>query len=120
MALQGELGSGKTTSVKAIADALGYPDPVTSPTFVVMKNYRLDQAKQGIIEIVHVDAYRLHGTTDAELIGLSEYFQRDDVLVLIEWPENILDILPKKTKYINFIYLDDDMRKITKSNWQDK
>lgn len=77
-----------------------------------MKNYRLPETKQGIREIVHMDAYRLHGAPDAESIGLSEYLGRDDVLVIIEWPENIANALPTEYKEIELVHQEEDRRKI--------
>lgn len=87
-------------------------EEITSPTFVIMKNYKLADAKQGISEIVHMDAYRLHGVPDAESIGLSEYLNRSDVLIVVEWPENIVNALPEEHKEIVFEYLEGDNRRI--------
>lgn len=112
MCLSGELGSGKTTSVKAIAKCLGMAQEVTSPTFVIMKHYPLPEAIRGIKEIVHMDAYRLHGAPDAESVGLSELLERDDALILIEWPENIENILPAERKTIKFSHQEGDVREI--------
>lgn len=109
----GELGSGKTTSVKAIARVLGIEEEITSPTFVIMKNYHLPETVRSIKELVHMDAYRLHGAPDAESIGLTEYLERDDVLLVIEWPENISNILPTDHKTIKFEHLEGDNRKIS-------
>lgn len=113
LVLQGDLGSGKTTSAKFIAKYFGVDEEMTSPTFVIMKNYPLPHEKQGINEIVHMDAYRLHGAPDAESIGLSDHLKRNDVLVIIEWPENIANIVPEHAKEIRFEHLDGDSRKIT-------
>lgn len=109
----GDLGSGKTTATKYIADYLGVADQITSPTFVIMKNYKLNESYNGISEIVHMDAYRLHGVPDAESIGLSEIIADSNILLIVEWPENIANILPKERKEIKFEHLGGNRRKIS-------
>ncbi len=111
MCLRGDLGSGKTTLVQSLAKLLGIKEQITSPTFVIMKNYILPKSINGIKEIVHVDAYRLRGAFDAETIGLSEYFERADILIIIEWPENIATALPKKLKNIKITQISNTGRK---------
>ena len=113
VAMYGELGSGKTTSTKYLARYFGVEEEITSPTFVIMKNYTLPKSKQGVTEIAHLDAYRLRNAEDAEEIGLSDYFQRKDVLIIIEWPENIATMIPGRAKEIKFEHLGGDKRKIT-------
>lgn len=109
----GDLGSGKTTATKYIADYLGVADQITSPTFVIMKNYKLNESYNGIREIVHMDAYRLHGAPDAESIGLSEIISESGTLLIVEWPENIANILPRERKEIKFEHLGGNRRKIS-------
>lgn len=109
----GELGSGKTTATKYIAEYFGLADQITSPTFVIMKNYQLNKSHNGINEIVHMDAYRLHGAPDAESIGLSEIISNNSILLIVEWPENISNILPQGCKEIRFEHMGGDMRKIS-------
>ncbi|MEI6498826.1 MAG: tRNA (adenosine(37)-N6)-threonylcarbamoyltransferase complex ATPase subunit type 1 TsaE [bacterium] len=111
--LSGELGAGKTSFSKALAFALGIEEVVTSPTFVILKKYRLPVAQNHIKELVHTDCYRLTTLADAESIGLAEYLAQDDLVILIEWPENIASIIPERAKKINFEYIDENTRKIT-------
>jgi ATPase, YjeE family len=85
--LTGELGSGKTMFVKGIANALGITDPITSPTFNIIKEY------EGELCLYHLDVYRLDGKTDG--VGIEEYFSKGGVVV-IEWAESIADILPEE------------------------
>ncbi len=82
LALQGTLGSGKTTFVKGLAKALGVKQVITSPTFVLMKVYPAHRGR--IRQFVHVDCYRVPG---AELthIGLSDYLGDQHTVVAIEW-----------------------------------
>ncbi len=120
LALSGDLGSGKTTFTKGIAQALGLDRPVTSPTFVLMKEYKLNDKCQmtnvrarGTRYLVHVDAYRMRSASEAESIGLAEFFVRDDAITVIEWPEKIIEILPSRTRWIEFGYINDNTRRIT-------
>lgn len=112
LALSGDLGAGKTTFVKGLAKGLGISKNITSPTFVILKSYQTDY-KGDIKKLVHVDCYRMKDENDAEGIGLPEYFNQKDCLVLIEWPEKIKKILPESAKFINFEYLYENSRKIT-------
>lgn len=95
--LQGDLGSGKTTFTKGIADALGVEDVVTSPTFVIMKVYTIEK-HPAWKRLVHVDLYRLENSTKDQLreLGLLEYLEDEETLVVIEWPERVQDKLAGK------------------------
>lgn len=86
--LDGELGAGKTTFTKGIANALGISEVITSPTFTIIKEY-LD----GEMPLYHVDVYRLEGNIDG--IGIEEYFTKNGIVV-IEWSDTIKDVLPKE------------------------
>lgn len=110
-ALEGDLGSGKTTFVKGFAKALGVEANITSPTFVVLKRYKTSNAK--IANLIHIDAYRLSGSSDAESIGFTEIIKDPLSVTLIEWPERIEGLLPSRTKRISFEYVSDKERKIT-------
>lgn len=82
--LRGDLGAGKTTLVKGIADALGAADmeTVTSPTFTLLHEYKGHK-----VRIFHLDLYRLETEADLEGIGLWEIADAGDVLILVEWGE---------------------------------
>lgn len=131
--LIGELGAGKTIFAKGLAAGLGIKKNITSPTFVLMKiypttNYKLspphrDPAVAGqIINFVHIDAYRIKSPQDITAIGAEEYFNRPDVVTIIEWADKISPalsnkkcgtrkILPKKTKFIKIINKGGNKRK---------
>lgn len=91
LALSGGLGAGKTTFVRALADRLGHdPDLVSSPTFVLMNEYRTP----GCTPLVHIDAYRLSGDEELDSIGFAEALAGSPAtggrpIVAIEWPERI-------------------------------
>ena len=91
VALNGPLGSGKTTLTKGLAEGLGVEDPrwVTSPTFVLIHEY------PGRLPVYHIDAYRLGGPEDAEALGADELFFGDGVTI-VEWADRIADVLPSE------------------------
>ncbi|MCX6746441.1 MAG: tRNA (adenosine(37)-N6)-threonylcarbamoyltransferase complex ATPase subunit type 1 TsaE [Candidatus Parcubacteria bacterium] len=107
IALEGELGAGKTTFVKGLAKALGVKQHVTSPTFVLMKIYEcLASAKAGrnpkseIRNLVHVDCYRLDEPQELFYLGIEEYLNKKDTVVVIEWADKIKSYLKKFKKII--------------------
>lgn len=109
LALEGPLGSGKTTFMKGLAVALGVksPDEVKSPTFVVMHIYR------GHIPIYHFDLYRLESTEELEAIGFEEFIYDRSAVSCIEWAEKAERILPEITVHIHFEVTGEDERTIT-------
>jgi tRNA threonylcarbamoyladenosine biosynthesis protein TsaE len=94
VALQGELGSGKTHFVKGMAQAFGIDQSmVHSPTYSLIHEY------DGRLPLYHFDCYRMESVREALEIGAEEYFYRQGVCV-IEWPERISAILPEETIWI--------------------
>ena len=89
--LSGDLGSGKTTTTKAIAKELGVGDDITSPTFVILKRYDISpKVFDGMFSnLIHIDAYRLKNYSELERIKFAEYLMQEKNLILIEWPEMI-------------------------------
>ncbi len=102
--LNGELGAGKTAFTKGIAKGLGIDREILSPTYAYMNDY------DGVL--YHYDCYRLSSGEDAEALGLTDYFYGDGICV-IEWSENILDVLPKNCKIVTIEKLSENERKIT-------
>lgn len=98
VALDGDLGAGKTCITRGIAEGMGLiSDDVCSPTFTIVNEYT-DPADK--MPLFHFDTYRLSGTDDFIAAGLDEYFYRGGVCV-IEWSSIIDDILPENTVRIN-------------------
>lgn len=93
IALEGDLGAGKTTFTKSLAEGLGVEDVVTSPTFNLINEYI------GRLPVYHFDIYRLDGI-DADYMGFDEYLFSEGVCI-IEWAEKIKELLPEDTLYIN-------------------
>lgn len=110
--LSGELGAGKTAFVKAVAEALGIPDTVTSPTFVLEKMYMLPK-NWPFARLVHIDAYRLEGGKELAPLGFDEIMRERTNLVFLEWPERVADALPPPTAKISIKALSDGSRIFT-------
>jgi len=99
-ALVGDLGSGKTTFTQGLLAGFGIKKKITSPTFVIMKSYKL-QAKSYKLAY-HLDCYRIKKPSELGILGIKEILANPENVVLIEWPERIKKILPKNTVWINF------------------
>ncbi len=98
--LSGDLGTGKTAFVKAMARYLGVKDKVDSPTFMIMKKYNLKNKKYKFL--FHIDAYRLKSEKELLHLGWEEIIDNKDHLVFIEWPENVKKVIPSHAKHILF------------------
>jgi len=107
--LIGDLGAGKTVFTQGLAQALKIKQVIASPTFVIMKVYPVKH--KTIKQLVHIDAYRIKSAADIVAIGAIDYFNRADTVTVIEWADNIKNILPSKTKYIT-IKIDGEKRQI--------
>ena len=112
LALTGNLGAGKTIFTKGLAAGLGVKEIITSPTFVVMKVYSTPKSIKAINNFVHIDCYRVGRPEAIEAIGATEYFNRLDSIVLVEWAEKIKKILPKKSIRIEISIAKNNQRKI--------
>lgn len=107
--LYGDLGSGKTTLVKGIAKGLGVVMDVVSPTFTLMNLYETSNPS---IQLCHIDMYRLEDERDLRTIGALDYIGMPNGITMIEWPEKIEKLLPKKKIQIHLTTLDASRRKI--------
>lgn len=101
--LNGEMGAGKTVFAKGVALGLGIDDEILSPTYAYMNDYGG--------KLYHYDCYRLSSGAQAEGLGLVDYFYGDGVC-LVEWAQNIADVLPENCKTVTIEKLDDGARKI--------
>jgi tRNA threonylcarbamoyladenosine biosynthesis protein TsaE len=95
IALRGNLGAGKTTFVQGLAAGLGVRAGVTSPTFILINEYRTPQGTR----LIHIDTYRLGDgdaatLLEAESLGLEEILDTPDAVVAVEWAERIAPLLP--------------------------
>ena len=105
VALHGELGSGKTTFIKGIAEALGLDDPVSSPTFALIHEYGDPP------ELYHLDCYRETALERWELLGLADYFD-DEVVSVIEWAEIIGPLLPERAIHVTLSHGADENERL--------
>jgi len=88
VAISGDLGAGKTTLIQAICRGYGVTDPVTSPTFALVHEYRAPRSP-----VFHIDLYRLERPAELTSIGWDDIV-RAEALILVEWPERAGDRLP--------------------------
>ena len=138
VALHGDLGAGKTTFVRFVAAALAIKDKVTSPTFVIMKQYKFncvpckeardcvwgallaagnDGAEEGTVlhkpcKMIHIDAYRLGDAGELNVLGWRELAGDSQNLIFIEWPERVSEILPENTVHLYLSCLDENTREV--------
>lgn len=94
IALTGDLGTGKTVFTKGIARGLGIDEPVSSPTFTIVSEYR-----SGRMPLFHFDVYRIGDPEEMDEVGLDDYLSNGG-LSLIEWAELIRDMLPPETVWV--------------------
>lgn len=106
IALNGELGAGKTIFVKGLAQGLKIKELITSPTFTILNCYT------GKFELFHFDMYRINETAEVWETGIKEHFESKGICV-IEWAEKIKDILPKSLINVDIVKLDNNIREIT-------
>lgn len=105
--LRGEVGAGKTTLVKGIAEALGAAgeEDVTSPTFTLVHEYRGPKTK-----VYHLDLYRLETERELEALGIDEMASEVDALVLVEWGERFESIVSRADAVISMEHGEGDER----------
>ena len=112
IALTGELGCGKTLLTRGICIGLGVPERhVNSPTFVLVNEYT------GRMPVFHLDMYQLNAPADAVELGITDYLARArDGVMIIEWAERILSVLPENILSVSFTLLGESKRKIVFSD----
>jgi tRNA threonylcarbamoyladenosine biosynthesis protein TsaE len=101
----GSMGAGKTTIIKAICEALGAKDIVTSPTFTIVNEYRTSSGET----IYHLDFYRIKKTEEVFDFGIEEYLDSGSYCFM-EWPELVKGILPPETVNIRITVDDNEQR----------
>jgi tRNA threonylcarbamoyladenosine biosynthesis protein TsaE len=118
VALNGDLGAGKTALTQTLALLLGVEEQVVSPTFVVMKRYAVDLEKATPFEyLVHIDAYRIESEDEMRPLRFSEVLQENTTLVCIEWAEKIKNLLPEESLVVAVAIEKEDTRVITFSKY---
>ena len=118
IAAGGDLGAGKTVLAAGIAAGLGVADVVTSPTYIFFNDY---PSAPGRPDFCHIDAYRLEGLSaaDIDLIGLDDCFARDKA-AFCEWPQFILDRLPREAVELQISRGADDQQRCLTFSYDDE
>lgn len=111
LAFYGRMGAGKTTFTVALCKALGVEDKVCSPTFTIISEYEKGDGRP----VYHFDFYRIKNNAEAMDIGVEDYFYSGE-LCIMEWPENIEDLLPEETTRVEITVNPDMSRTLA---WED-
>lgn len=136
--LSGDLGAGKTTFTQGLLKGLKIKGPYTSPTFSIVKEYRLTTNNKQLITkiesgfnknsklsvisnmlsvIYHIDAYRINSKDLIEL-GWNDFAGKPETVTIIEWPEKVKKLIPTSAMWINFEWVDAKKRKIIFQNFK--
>ncbi len=108
IALQGDLGAGKTTFAQGFGKILGVEENMPSPTFVIMRSYEVDpstssgQAWHRFKKLIHIDAYRLEHEAELLHLGWEALLADPTNIILVEWPEKVVGLIPKEAKTLHF------------------
>lgn len=114
IALEGNLGSGKTTFIQGLAAGLGIKESVLSPTFLILKRFPV--ALKNYKNFYHIDAYRLKNPKELSELGFDDLLREPENIIVIEWADKIKKILPKNILKMKFTNLGKNKRKIIVSS----
>jgi len=115
LALQGELGGGKTTFIQGFAKGLGICERITSPTFIIINKHKIkniEEISTPFNFLYHMDCYRINDEADLGALNFNEMITTPGNIVAIEWAERIKNALPDNTINIKFKELEKNKRKI--------
>jgi len=113
--LSGDVGAGKTTFTQSLGRVLRISEPITSPTFVIQKEYKIHN-HPWIKKLIHFDAYRLEKKEDLEYLGWNEIINNSENLIIIEWPEMVSGIAMPDVISIKLEINKDHTRTLTVNN----
>lgn len=111
VALRGELGTGKTRFVKGVSAAFGAVDHVSSPSFVLLNRYEGRDRRQKELYLYHLDLYRIKSIEEIYDLGYEEFVYGDSI-TLIEWAEQLGELLPPRRYEVNFSYGQSDTQRL--------
>ena len=106
--LLGDVGAGKTTFTRGLAQGLGIKEPITSPSFTISKSYALPNSNG---RFIHYDFYRLPDP-GLMLDDLQENLNNPENVIIVEWGESVTNILPENRTKIEIKYNDDNSREV--------
>ena len=117
VAMFGGLGAGKTVFVKGLCEGLGFCGNVSSPTFALINEYMVKEAElncqqESGFSIVHCDMYRIDSELDLESIGFFDYLGNPNIIMVVEWSENIINFLPAGYYKVQMGRVDENKRLI--------
>jgi len=107
--LEGPLGVGKTVLAQGIGEGWGAVSPVLSPSFVLVREHRRATGPQ---RLLHVDFYRLQDPQDARSLGLEDWLEDADAVVVVEWPERATALLPPQRLWVRLEFANGDRRRL--------
>jgi len=111
--LVGELGAGKTTFIKSFIRALGVRRKITSPTFLILRRFRLPKGTT-YKNVFHIDAYRVIKSKELKEVGIESIVDDPTNIVLVEWADRVKGVLPKEMIWLKFKHGEEDFeRQIT-------
>jgi tRNA threonylcarbamoyl adenosine modification protein YjeE len=113
IALQGELGGGKTTFLQGLAKSLGIKEKILSPTFVIIKRFKIRKKSCDFENFYHIDCYRIQKPKEILDLGVKEVILNPKNIVAIEWADRIKKILPQNTIVFKFKFIGKLKREIT-------
>ncbi len=108
--LYGDLGAGKTVFSGGFINYFLPEKRVVSPTFIIVRHYSVK--KDAVTNIYHIDLYRMNSPLEIEGIGLSEFMNKPENIVIIEWAERLFDKKPKVRTDLSFEIIDENKRRI--------
>lgn len=111
LSLNGYLGGGKTTFVQGFAKGLGIKEKILSPTFVILKRFKL--INKNYNNFYHIDCYRIQNSKEILSLNIKEILKDSKNIVAIEWAERIKNILPKDSITLHFEVIEKNKRKLT-------
>lgn len=119
LALEGDLGGGKTTFAQGFAKGLGVEERISSPTFVIFKKFKIRKSRLGgkittpaFENFYHFDCYRLLEEGDALTLGVKDILGRPENIVLMEWADRVKKILPPDALWLRFDFLSKNRRSV--------
>lgn len=115
--LTGFMGAGKTTLVSALMKVLSCEDEVSSPTYAIINEYRIDSALSPFHTVWHADLYRLQDISEALDAGVEEMINNEAIWSIIEWPQIILPYLPKNNTVSLELQILSEQKRLIKVNF---
>lgn len=115
LAFFGDLGAGKTAFTQELARHLGIKETIVSPTFVIMKIYKVGPKSKYFShfkKLIHIDAYRVENAKELVAFGWEEIISDKENLVIVEWPEKVKSVIPKNAIKISLSHIDEETRGI--------